>query len=351
MVWKRARLRFTILVGVVCAALFVCTGSALAATYPGGGSGFDEGAEGWSAGGASCTPAELLCTSEAAYDATTGNPPGSIAAKTTVTLNLIGLFKGTATWNSPRFTVPVEAITDADVHLDQAFDPGGLVDVEPEATYTVTLSDLTTGTSTTALSGELGEEDEAFSGANAPVAVVGGHTYRLSIEAVTAQSALALSTLSGTTSLRFDNVGLTVKSASAGKGGGGGGGAGGKGSGSGSGSLSDRQLLSLLTGGTPTGPALLNGGGKRLFVKVGCPAKVGHACRITAQGLLSKRKPATTKRTVKVPKGKSKRIVLRVKPKARGKVTKRKRLLFREKVHAGKAQATVYRQRKLIRRG
>jgi hypothetical protein len=91
--------------------------------------------------------------------------------------------------------------------------------------------------------------------------------------------------------------------------------------------------------------------GRRLFVKVGCPAKARHACRITAQGLLSKRKPATTKRTVMLRKGKSKRIALRVKSKARGKVSKRRRLLFREKVHAGEAQATVYRQRKLIRQG
>lgn len=90
--------------------------------------------------------------------------------------------------------------------------------------------------------------------------------------------------------------------------------------------------------------------GTRLFVKVGCPAKVGHACRITAQGLLSRHRPATTKRMVKVPKGKNKRIVLRVKPRVRGKVSKRKRLLVREKVHAGTAQATVYKQRKLIRR-
>jgi hypothetical protein len=341
---KRIRFRVTILAGAVCAALLAFAGSAQAATYPGGGSGFDEDAEGWSAGGASCTPAELFCTSEATYDATTGNPPGSIAAETTVSLNLVGLFKGTATWNSPQFTVPVAAITDADVHLDQAFDPGGLVNVEPKATYVVTLSDLTTGTSTTALSGELNEEDEAFAGASGPVAVVGGHTYRLSIKTVTAQSTLALSTLSGTTSLRFDNVGFTVRTGSEGKGGGGG-----KGSGSGSDSLSDGQLFSLLSRGTAAGPALLKG--KRLFVMLGCPAKAGHACRITAQGLLSKRKPATGKRTVKVLKGKSKRIALRVKPKARKKVNKRKRLLFREKVHAGKAQATVYRRRKLIRRG
>jgi hypothetical protein len=344
---KRTRLRGTILTGAVFATLLACSGSALAATYPGGGSGFDEGTEGWSAGSASCTPAELLCKSEAAYDATTGNPPGSIAAKTTVTVNLVGLFKGTATWNSPQFTVPVEAITGAEVHLDRAFNPGGLVDLEPKATFTATLADLSAGTSTTALSGELDSEDKAFAVASAPVAVVGGHTYRLSIDTTTAQGTAALSLLSGTTSLRFDNVGLTVRSASTGHGGSGSGG--GKGSDSNSSSLSDRRLFALLSGRTSAGPAMLKD--KRLFVKVGCPAKVGHACRITAQGLLSKHKPATAKRTVKVPKGKSKRIALRVKPKARGKVTKRKRLLFREKVHAGKAQATVYRQRKLIRRG
>ncbi len=347
----RTRLQVTTLVGAVCAALLVLPGSAVAATatYPDGGSGFNEGAEGWSPGGASCTPAELFCKSEAAYDATTGEPPGSIAAKTTVTLNLVGLFKGTATWNSPKFTVPVEPITDADVGLDSAFSPGGLVDVEPEATFTVRLTDLSSGKSTTALSGELAEEDEAFAASSAPVAVVGGHTYRLSIETVTAQSTLALSLLSGTATLRFDNVGLAVRSSSSGNGGNGGGEAGGKGSGSNSSSLSDRELFSLLRVAVPASPAVLKG--KRLFVKVGCPAKVGHACRIAAQGLLNRRTPATTKRLVKVRKGKSKRIALRVKPRARGKISKRKRLLVREKVHAGPAQATVYRQRKLIRRG
>ena len=97
-----------------------------------------------------------------------------------------------------------------------------------------------------------------------------------------------------------------------------------------------------------SGPAVLKG--NRLFVKVGCPRKVGHACRITAQGFLRKRKPATAKRTVKVPKGKGKRVVLRVKPKAREKLAKRKRLLVREKVRAGGAKATVYKHRKLIRK-
>ncbi|HEX6688518.1 MAG TPA: hypothetical protein VF085_07620 [Solirubrobacterales bacterium] len=348
---KRARRLVTILAGAACAGLLAFAGPASAAnaTYPDGGSGFDEGAEGWSAGGASCTPAELLCTSEAVYDTTTGKPPGSIAARTTVTLNLAGLFKGTATWVSPQFTIPVEAVTDADVHLDRAFDPGGLVDVEPKGTYTVTLADISAGRSTVALSGELAGMTPFGSDA-APVAVVAGHTYRLSIEAVTAQSTLALSLLSGTTNLRFDNVGLTVSST-------GGGGSGGNGNGKGVGgggegkresSLSDTQLLALLRSGG-AGPIVLKG--SRLLVKVNCPPEVRHACRIAAQGMLNRRRPATGKRMVKLGKGQARRVVLRVKPKARPKLAKRRRLLVREKVHAGKAKATFYRQRRLIRQG
>jgi hypothetical protein len=91
------------------------------------------------------------------------------------TVNLVGLFKGTATWSSPRFTVPVDTITGAEVRLERAFDPGGLVELEPEATFVVTLADLSTGTSTTVLDGELGKGDEAFAPLNAPVAVIGGH--------------------------------------------------------------------------------------------------------------------------------------------------------------------------------
>lgn len=343
----RTRLHLTVLLGAVCAVLLAGAGSAPAATttYPAGGSGFDESSEGWSAGASSCTPAELLCSSEAAYDPSTGNPPGSITARTTVTLNLVSLFKGTATWNSPGFTVPVTPITDAEMRLESAFDPGGLIDVEPEGAYTVTLSDLTTGKSTEALSGEL-EGETPFSAESAPVAVVGGHKYRLSIEAVTAQSTAALSLLNGTSNLRFDNVGLSVRSSSGGDGKGDGGGK--KGSGSGSGSLSDRRLFSLLRSGGTSGPAVLKG--NRLFVRVGCPRKVGHTCRITAQGFLRKGMPATAKRIVKLAKGKGRRIVLRVKPKTRPKVAKRKRLLVRERVRAGGARATVYKTRKLIRR-
>jgi hypothetical protein len=346
----RTRLQIPILLGAVCVVLLAVAGSAYAAsaTYPGGGDGFDEGPEGWSGGDTSCAPAALFCTSEAAYDATSGNPPGSIAAKTTVTLNLVGLFKGTATWNSPQFTVPVKAITGAELNLDRAFSAGGLVDVGPEATYTVTLADLSSGTSTAVLSQKVDGEDKAFAPAGAPVAVVGGHTYRLSIEAVTAQSTLALSALTGTTSLRFDNVGLIVHSTGGGDDGGNGKGAGGKKNSGGNPVLSDSRLLSLLRE-DEAGPAVLMG--KRLLVKVSCPRKVGRACNIVAQGLLTRRRPATQKRVVKIAGGKGRRVALRVKPAVRQKLAKRKRLLVREKVRAGGARATVYRQRKLIRRG
>lgn len=325
----------------------VSSSHSLAATtvYPAGGSGFTNNAEGWTPGGASCEPIALLCTPEAAYDGTAGNPPGSISARTTVTVNLASLFKGTETWNSPPFTVPVGSVTGASLRLERAFDAGGLVDVEPKAVYTVTLHDLSAGTSAVVLSEEVDKGDSTFAPSAGAASIVGGHAYQLSIEATTAQSTVALSLLSGTTNLRFDNVGLRVDTAdTTGTSGGGDG----KGGGSGKfASLTDARLLSLLRS-TTAAPAVLKG--KRLFVKVSCPAKVGRACRIAAQGLLSRHKAATTKRTVKVPKGRSKQIVLRVKPKAKGKLAKRARVLVRESVKAGSARATLYRSRALIRR-
>src|ERR1044072_8341330 len=345
---RGTRLQALTAVGIVCAALPALAGSAVAATtvHPGGGNGFDTGVEGWSSGGTSCTPIELLCTTEADHDASAGNPPGSIAVETMATVNLISLFKGTATWTSPQFTIPVEPITDARLRLDHAFDPGALVDVGPVANYTVTLADLTAGTSTVLLSEELAEGDEEFATASVPAAVIGGHRYQLSLAAEIAQSTVALSLLSGTTKLNLDNVGIVVESS--GEGGSNGKGGNGDDRRSRSSALSDQRLLSLLNGGTSAAPAILKG--KRLFVKVNCPASVDRTCRITAQGMLTRRKPATTKRTVKIPKGKSKRIALRARPQAHAKLIKRKRLLIRQKVTAGKAQATVYKQRKLIRR-
>ena len=135
------------------AVLLLASAPARAATavYPAGGSGFDTSAEGWTPGALSCAPLALLCTPEAAYESSVGNPPGSISARTTVTLNLLSLFKGTEAWNSPQFTVPVGAVTGASVRLDRAFDSGGLINVEPVGSYAVTLRDLSAGTSAVVL--------------------------------------------------------------------------------------------------------------------------------------------------------------------------------------------------------
>lgn len=339
------RIRWTgTLFGLVIVLLLLAVGQARAATsvYPAGGSGFDSGAEGWSPGGASCAPLPVLCNAEAVYDGGAGNPAGSLAAQTTATLNAINLFSGTVVWNSPQFTVPVGAVTGASLRLDRAFSPGGLVDVAPTATYTVTLRDLTAGTSSAPLSEQLTKADTAFATRAGSASVVSGHTYQLSVESVTAQSALALSLLSGTTALRFDNVGLQVQTAG---GGGSNGGNGGNGGNRGNG-LTNALLLSTIKDSL-VAPATVKG--RRLFVKAKCPAAIGRACRVTLQGLLRRGKAATTKRVVKVAKGKTKRIVLRVKPKARGKVAPRRKLLFKETVEAGPAKATLYKRLKLIK--
>jgi hypothetical protein len=145
----------------------------------------------------------------------------------------------------------------------------------------------------------------------------------------------------------YDNVVLSASQGGGGSGGHGNGGKGSHGGGAGSGAFDSQRLEELLRSAT-TGTATLHG--KRLLVRVSCPRKVGRTCRTTAQGLLRKGRPATTKRTVRLRSGKSRLIVLRVKPKARQLVAARKRLLVRQKVRAGKVTATVFKSRLLIRR-
>jgi hypothetical protein len=204
-------------------------------------------------------------------------------------------------------------------------------------TYTVELIDRTTGRRTEALK-ETISAASPFTGKDAAVTVKAGRDYAIAITAVTASTVAGTGLLGGTTSVRFDNVSLSVQGA----------GPSGAGSGSGSG-LTSQQLASLLAGnGGLVGPAVLKG--NRLFVKARCPTKVGRPCRVALQGLLAKRKPATAVRRARIRNGKARRVVLRVKPKALAKVKARRKLLFKETVHAGKAHATVYKRLKLIHR-
>jgi hypothetical protein len=323
------------------AALCLVAGPATAATnvYPAGGGTFTGGAQGWEAIDASCN-VPTLCTASGGYDGSDGNPPGSLAANTTIGLNLLTLFKSTVTLQSPDFTVADAG--DATLHLDRQFVSGSLVDLAPQVTYDVTLLDRTAGTKSEVLTETMPAASE-FIGKDHAASVKAGHTYALSITAETSSTVAGSGLLGGTTSTRFDNVALSVETSSAG-----GGGSGGNGSGSGSGgSLSSQQLQSLIASSL-VGPATLKG--NRLSVKVRCPRKVGRTCKIGVQGMLKKRKPATATRRLKVRKGKVKKVVLKVKPKAMKKVAARKKLLFKETVSAGKAHATVYKRLKLVRR-
>jgi hypothetical protein len=320
--------------------MLLSAGQARAAddVYPAGGGTFSGGAQGWQVTDASCNVA-FLCSADGGYDSGNGNPPGSFAANTTIALNLLTLFKSTVTMQSPDFTIGGDG--DATLHLDRQFAPGSLVDLAPDTSYTVTLLDRTAEKKSVPLTEPI-DAASGFTGKDAAVSVAPGHTYAISIAVETKSSVAGTGLLGGTTSTRFDNLSLSVQN-----GGGDGKGKGGAGSDGNGGSLTDRQLLSAI-GGSLVAPATLKG--KRLFVKARCPATVGRSCRVTLQGLLKKSKAATTKRAVKIAKGKTKRIVLMVKPRAQKKVAPRKRLLFKQTVKAGSAKATVYKRLKLVRR-
>jgi hypothetical protein len=331
--------------GATLLMLLLGAGQARAATnvYPAGGGTFTGGAQGWEATEAGCN-VPALCTASGGYDGADGNPPGSIAADTTIGLNLLTLFKSTVTLQSPDFTVAAGG--DATLHLDRQLASGSLVDLAPQATYDVTLIDRTAGTKSEVLTEAMPVASE-FVGKDHAASIKAGHVYALSIGTETSSTVAGTALLGGTTSLRFDNVSLTVDSSGGGGGPGGSGSGGGSAGGSGSGSLSDRQLQSALAGSL-IGPATLKG--NKVTVKAKCPAKVGVACRVTLRGMLSRKKAATSRRKAKVAKGKTKKFVLRVKPKGLKKVSQSKRLLFKETVRAGKAKATVYKRLKLIRR-
>jgi len=310
---------------------------AASGVYPAEGGTFSGGAQGWQLTSASCN-AGPLCTVSGGYDDSNGDPPGSIAANTTVALNLVTVFKSNVTLQSPDFTVA--GPDSGTLHLDRQFAPGSLVDLAAETSYAVTLIDRTAERQSKPLS-ETIDSASGFVGKDAAVTVVPGHAYAISIAVETTSSLAGTGLLGGTTSTRFDNVALSLDANGGAGGGTGGGDRGGKDG------LSDRQLLATVQGSL-VAPATLKG--KRLLVKARCPAAVGHACRVTLQGLLKKHRAATSRRVVKIAGGKTKQIVLKVKPRAQKKVAPRKRLLFKQTVKAGPAKATVYRRLKLIRR-
>jgi hypothetical protein len=317
--------------------------------------GFSGDAAGWTSSSGNegiCLPPLLCASVQNSFQGTDGADGGGFirsAYTGVVGASAIG-GTTTGTWESPPFTYAgaggAEATT-LSIALDRRASVDDLLAVAGNsAEYTVRLIDLSeaggalTLVPTTTLAGANSWTDVSR-GSIDPGSLTAGHDYRIQI---TSRYTSGTSVLV-TGNADYDNVVLTASDGTSGNGKGGKG----KASGNGGGALSEQRLLDLLRQATPA-TAVLGDKGKRLFVRVKCPGKIGHPCRTTAQGLLRKRRPATTKRTVRLRRGKSKLVVLRVKPKARKQVAKRKRLLVRQKVRAGRVTATVVKSRRLIRR-
>lgn len=321
--------------------------TAVAATYPAGGGAFTADAEGWQATEAECNVTVLsTCEASGAHDAANGNPPGALTAKTTVLLNLAALFESTVVLESPDFTV-AETGTGT-MHADRQLAAGGLLTLSPEATYSVSLIDRGSGTPTEVLEETLDEGDASFAGEDGVASVSSGHTYAISIEVATSALA-ALGVLGGEAKVRFDNVALSTEDADddgAGEGGQGSGGAPGADGAAGE-ALDASGLRTLVRRGDAPG-ALAQG--RQVFVRLRCPQRAGHACRITAQGKIRKRVRVTQRRTVRIAQGRSRVVALRIKPRFRERIASRKRLLVFQRVRVGAVTTTFARSRALIQR-
>lgn len=342
--WCRGIASIAVIGGLALAAV---APAAPAATYPAGGGAFAADAEGWLATEEACN-VSLLSTCEASgeHDASAGNPPGALTAKTSVTLNLAAVFDSTVVFESPDFTVAKAG--PATMHAERQFVPGGLLTLTPEATYAVSLIDRSTEIPTEVLGETLGEGDTSFAGKDGAASVVAGQTYAIAIE-VDTTAAAALGLVEADTHVRFDNVALTVQD-DGGEGGGGpagpGGGSGAPGA-AGSSTLTATELLTSVRRGDAASAGLR---GRHVFVRLRCPKRAGGACRITAQGRIRKRVRVTQRRTVQIATGRSRIVALRVMPRFRERIAKRKRLLVVQKVRVGDVTATYARSRALIRR-
>lgn len=338
--------------------VFATVSAAALSTYPPAAAsrGFNGSAAGWTSSSGTdgaCLPPFLCAGVENTYQGSGGADGGGFIRSAYTGVVGVTAVGGTTSgvWESPSFTYSGAGGGDATtirLSLDRRASVDQLLAVAGNsAEYAVRLIDVSKGGEALTLIAPA-----TLAGANSwtgvssdsinPESLKPGHEYRIQITSsyTTGTGVLV------TGNADYDNVVLSASDSTGGgkKGNGKGKGSGG---GNGTGAFGSQRLEELLRQTTP-GTAVLRG--KRLFVRVNCPRKIAHTCRTTAQGLLRKHRPATLKRTVRLRSGKSKLLVLRVKPKARKQVAKRKRLLVRQKVRAGKVTATIVKSRRLIRR-
>lgn len=370
--------RLTTLVAAATASLslaLAATATAAESSYPpdAGARDFSSGPGGWQESvdfGGVCVAPVVCPTVANSHEPSGGAGGGSFIRSSYAGVVGVQSIGGAATaiWESPQFVYTGAGGEDArsvQLTLSRRADVAELLAVEGNsATYSVQLLNVNTGAELTlvdaaSLAGAEGWTATAAASVKAS-RLVAGDTYRLRI---LTEYRTGTSVLVGG-SADYDDVVLGASTVGAngedgsddGKGG--------------SGGMSSEDLSSLMRAsgigdfatlvGTGAGGANgkdgssgANGGAaataKRLLVKLRCPAKVGRTCKIKAQGLLNKRRPATFVKRVSIPKGKARKVALRLKPKAKGKVAKRKFIRVKAKVRAGKASATVVKRLRLIR--
>jgi hypothetical protein len=321
--------------------------------------GFDGGAAGWDSSSSTegtCLPPLLCASVENSFQGSGGADGGGFIRSAYTGVAGVTAVGGatTAVWQSPPFTYAgaggadpgsIGFAMDRRANVDQLLGVAG-----NSAEYAVRLNDLSAGgegvtlIAPTTLAGAA-SWTSVSRGSIDPSSLAIGDEYRIQISSRYTSGTSVLATGSAD----YDNVVLSaVTGSSGGNSGKGKGKDGGRGAGKGGGAFDSQRLEELLRSATP-GTAKLDDG-KRLLVRVNCPRKVRRQCRTTVQGLLKKGRPATNRRSVRLRSGKGKLVTLKVKPRARKQVAKRRRLLVRQKVRAGKATATVFKTRLLIRR-
>lgn len=215
------------LAALACAAALALAGQAEAATvaYPNGGSGFDDGPQGWTGSETSCSfplAPGGFCTATNQHAPAAGNPGGAIVTNAEVVVNPAGLFEAQGTWTSPPFTVPLgTSVTGATFQYDRQFQAGGLLALDPDVAVTIELVDDTAVAVAPLLTDELSTAATFETrGVGAPgSAVTAGHTYRLRMRSTISSSVVGVG-VTGTATLAFDNVRLAVADSSPGGSGG-----------------------------------------------------------------------------------------------------------------------------------
>ena len=358
--WRKFTTSLICAIGLCAAFASPVTAASGSTEYPGSAARtFSGGAAGWSSSSSfdgTCVP-PLVCPSVANAYVASGDAQGN-GYITSAYFGVVGVggVGGTTTsvWESPTFTYSGNSggsPGSLSVALSRRSDVGQLLAVAGNsATYAVQLVDVSEGNDVIGVIAPTtlaGADDWTAVGASVkPGRLNVGDSYRIRI--VTSYSTGTSVLVTG--SADYDNV--VLRASASGDGNGTGDGKGSKGKdgsdgGDGRNSLRSSELLSLFGSGQP-GAATLKG--KRLLVRVKCPKAIGASCRVRVQGLIRKGKPATATSRVKVGKGKTRLVALKVKPRLRGKVAKRKKLLVRQTVRAGGTTATVFKTRKLIRR-